>query len=78
VAQNEQTAGDGSDVIYKVADINNVLGPILVLKDVHVRVLGEVHRVARVPPIAPNVARVYTLICAERTKRTAFDTTKGK
>lgn len=78
VAQSEQTAGDGSDVIYRVADTKSVVRPIIALKDLHVRVLGEVHRVARVPPVAPNVAQVYTIICGERTKRTVFDTTKGK
>jgi hypothetical protein len=78
VSYDERVDGDGSDVIYGVADVQGVVGPIIALKDLHVRCLGDVHKVARVPPIAPNKAKVYRIVCGERTKRTTFDTTKGK
>ncbi len=75
-AENE--SGDGSDVVYRAADRSSTgeLGPIVRLKNLHIRVLGDVYKVARVPPVPPNAAQVYTLICGERMARANFDTTK--
>lgn len=76
ITGSEADGGDGSDVIYKVADRAGVLAPIVRLNKLHIRVLGEVYKVSRVPPVAPNEAQVYTLICGERMARANFDTTK--
>lgn len=76
VTQDEKTDGEGSDVIYQVADTAGTVGPILGSKDLHIRVLGEVYRVSEIPPVPPNVGQLYTLICGQRTRRTNFDTTK--
>lgn len=78
VTAAEGEGGDGSDVVYRVADRTGTLGPVVRLKNLHIRVLGDVYSVSRVPPIAPNRAQVYTLVCGERMARANFDTTKNR
>lgn len=76
----EKTNGDGSEVIYEVADIVSPAGTlttVLRTKDLHVRVDSLIHKVARVSPVASNEAQLYTLTCKTRTTRTSFDATKG-
>ena len=77
LSDTERTSGDGSDVILEVVDIDADLAQVLRTKDLHVRVDGDIYRVASVPPIASNEAQVFTRTCKVRTTRTAFDSTKG-
>lgn len=76
IVQDENTTGDGSDVVYSVTDPDGLYGTILRTKDLHIRVDDEIYKVAEIPPVAPNEAQVYTLKCKTRTLRAAFDTTK--
>jgi hypothetical protein len=73
----EKTQGDGTEVIFKVADPDNVLSTIVRLKDLYVEVEDIIYSVGSVPPVASNEAQVYTLTCKTRTLRNKyFDTTK--
>lgn len=79
VTPREDTAGDGSDVIVKVADQGDGdLAGTLETRNLHVRFNNEIFFVASVPPVAFNEAQVYELQCKTRTKRTTFDTAKGQ
>ena len=68
----EKTSGDGSEVIFKVADPDGLLGPVLGLNDLYVEVETEKYSVTNTPPVASNEAQVFTLTCKIRTKRTKF------
>lgn len=72
----EKTTGDGSEVIFQVADPDEVLRPVLATKELHARVEGIIYSVAKTPPVASSEAQVYTLTCKVRTLRTPFDNTK--
>lgn len=72
VTIEETLSDDGKTVVYVVADKKNILPAIFELKDLHVRADGLTLKVAKVPPIGPNEARVYTLTCNERTLRTTY------
>jgi hypothetical protein len=76
VPQRDKTRGDGSPVVFEVADLSGTIGEVLRAKGLHVRVDGVVYGVADIPAIDPNGAQVYTLICKTRTTRTSFDATK--
>lgn len=76
VPQDEKTRNDGSDVLYDVADLTGDIGTVLRKKDLYVRVDNQISNVAKVPPVAPNVAQVYRLECKTRTLRTTFDNTR--
>jgi len=76
VPADEKQDGDGSDVIFGVADPTLIMPDILRSKNLHVRVDGSIFQVAKAPPVAPTVAQVYTLTCKVRTLKTNFDTTR--
>lgn len=80
VTTKEETRGDGSEVIVKIAHTNptDELTTVLRAKDLHVRFNSEIYRVADVPPVAFNEAQVFELTCKIRTTRTTFDTAKGQ
>ena len=78
VVQSEKTEGDGSEVIFEVADLAGNLGTILRSKGLHVRVDDVIYPLAKVTPVASSEAQVFTLACKTRTLKTNFDTTKGK
>jgi hypothetical protein len=69
ISHTEETNHDGSEVILQVADPKGKLVTVFRLKDLHVRVDGQIYSVSKVPPLAPNVAQVYTLTCKIRTIR---------
>lgn len=72
ITGRERDRRDGTEVIYKVTDPNNLLGPILRTKDLHVEVDAVIYSVATVPRVAPNEAQVFTLTCKVRTLRNKF------
>lgn len=69
VTLDEVTLGDARSIFYRIADKKGNLGPILRMKDLHVKVLGEIHSVSKTDSPAPNEAQVYTLTCKTRTLR---------
>lgn len=76
VGQSEKTDGDGSDVTIEVADLSGTLWSILRTKGLYIRIDGNIYGVSKVPPLAPNEAQVFTLMCKTHTLRANFDTTK--
>ena len=78
IVGDEKTEGDGSDVIFEIADLDDSLGPILRSKSLHVRTDDVIYSVAKVAPLASSEAQVYVLTCKIRTLKNNFDTTKGK
>lgn len=76
IPQDNKERGDGSPVVFLVADLSGTIGDTLRSKDLHVRADDIIFGVAKVPPIDPNGPQVYTLTCKVRTARTNFDATK--
>lgn len=72
ITAQEKTLGDGSEVIFRVADPNAQLVSVLTVKDLHVEVEGVTYSVARVPPVASNEAQVFDFTCKVRTLRNKF------
>lgn len=76
ITGHEKTSGDGSEVIFKIADPNGTVRPKLALKDLHVEVEGLIYQVGQIPPVASSETQVFTLTCKQRTLRTQFDNAK--
>lgn len=78
VSLNEDDGTEGVDVVYQYADMEDDvdLESHVRVRDLHIRVLEDVYKVARVPPIAADEPLVYTFICGERMTRANFDSTK--
>lgn len=76
IVQEEKTTGEGSDSIFEVADLTGNLRDILRLKDLHIRVDESIYKVSKIPPLPPNVAQIFTLMCKVRVLKGNFDTTK--
>lgn len=74
--QKEVTQGDGSSVVFEVADPNGDVSNVIGRSSLHVRVEGIIYMVSDVPPLASNETQFYTLTCKTRTLKTRFDTTK--
>jgi hypothetical protein len=72
VADTEKTLGDGSDVFFSVADPEEVMPPVLRMKDLAVEVEDVIYVVSKTDPVASNEARVYMLKCKTRTARNKF------
>lgn len=72
VPADEKTKGEGSEVIFKVADETGTLIDVLILPDLYVEVESVVYSVAQVPPVASNASQIFTLTCKTRTLRDKF------
>lgn len=66
---DEKTKENGSEVIFSVADVSSMFGPILTLKDLHVFVEDVLYSVGQVPPLSSNESQTYRLTCKVRTLR---------
>lgn len=74
IVGSEDVVGDGRDVIFKVADLQGTLVPILRTASLHIRLdSGEIYVVSKVPKLAENEAQIFTLQCKEHTLRTNFN-----
>ena len=76
ITGQERTTEDGSEVIFRIADPDEVLRPVLAMADLHVEVEEIIYSVARVPPVASSQAQVFNLTCKIRPLRTRFVNTK--
>lgn len=76
ITGKEKTTGDGSEVIFRVADPDEVLPTVLAMKDLYVRVEDIVYSVTKTPPRASSEAQVFDLTCKIRTLRAQFDNKK--
>lgn len=75
--QVEQGLKDGNKVVFKIADVDGTVRPIINTKDLMIDVDNELFDIASVPLINPNSAQVYTLNCRTRNlRRRSFDQTK--
>lgn len=76
ITGQEHTTGEGSEVIFQIADLDDVLRPFFSRANLCVRVEDLIYLVSAVPPVASSEARVFTLTCKIRTLRTNFDNAK--
>ena len=76
IVQDEKTKEDGSDVIIHVADLAGNLGPIVRSTDLHIRLEGQIYKVAKTPPVASNEVQVFKLMCKTLVLRNNFDSRK--
>lgn len=68
----ERTAGDGREVIFRIADLTGAVSNIIRTKDLYVELDDEIYSIDDVPQVAPNVAQVYDITSKTRTLRNKY------
>jgi len=62
----------GNTVTFMVADTTGNVATIIKTKDLHIEVLDEIFTVGQVPPVGPNEAQIFKLVCTVRKTRKKF------